>query len=361
MEQRCRWGIVGTGKIASVMAGALAKSATGQLVAVASRSEDRAQRFAYDAGIDQHYASYDALIADPDVEIIYVAGHHTTHHACATAAADAGKHVLCEKPLAMNAALAAGIVEAARRNGVYLMEAFAYRCHPQTERLVQILRDGDIGQVRMIDAGFGYDAGVSPDNYLLVHDLGGGSILDVGCYPTSMAHLIAATASGGEAAASTYVAGAGHIGPSTGVDHYAAAVLSYPCGMIARVASAVQVNLDSTLRIYGTQGTVTVPSPWLPGRIGPPVIIVNRHGSGPAQIPVEAGADLYVLEADAVGRLVREGRTSHPLMSWDESLANMATIDRWRAAIGLAYPDDEDEPTPGGTTAQEMMTPAGGA
>jgi predicted dehydrogenase len=359
MEQRCRWGIVGTGKIAAIMARALRDSATGQLVAVASRSEDRARRFASDAGIDRHYGSYEAMIADPEVEIIYVATHHTTHHACATAAADAGKHVLCEKPLAINATLAADIVAAISRNGVFLMEAFAYRCHPQTERLVQILRDGDIGQVRMVDAAFGYDAGAAPGNYLLARDLGGGSILDVGCYPTSMAHVIAATASGGETADSTDVAGAGHMGSSTGVDHYAAAVLGYPCGMIARVASAVQVNLDSTLRIYGTKGTVTVPSPWLPGRIGPPVIVVNRYGSEPTKIPVEAGADLYVLEADAVGRLVREGRTSHPLMSWDESLANMATIDRWRAAIGLSYPDDEDESTAGGTAAHDTMTAGG--
>src|SRR5260370_26794699 len=142
MEQRCRWGIIGTGKIASIMARALRDSATGQLVAVASRSEDRARRFASDAGIDRHYASYDALIADPEVEIIYVATHHTTHHACATAAADAGKHGLCQKPLAMNATLAADIVAAVRRNGVFLMEALASRCHPQTDRLGQSLRAG---------------------------------------------------------------------------------------------------------------------------------------------------------------------------------------------------------------------------
>src|SRR5215813_9992199 len=197
MEQRCRWGVVGTGKIARVMAGALANSATGQLVGVSSRSEDRARWFASDVGIDRHYAGYEALIADPEVDIVYVAGNHTTHHACATAAADAGKHVLCEKPLAMNAKLAADIVEAARGNGVFLMEAFAYRCHPQTERLVGILSNGDIGQVRMADSAFGYDAGAAPDNYLLVRELGGGSILDVGCYPASMAHLIVAATSGG--------------------------------------------------------------------------------------------------------------------------------------------------------------------
>ena len=360
MEQRCRWGIAGTGKIAAIMAHALRNSATGQLVAVASQNDDRARRFASDTGIDRHHDSYAALAADPEIEIVYVATHHTEHHATAMAAAGAGKHVLCEKPLAMNAALAADIVQSARRNGVFLMEAFAYRCHPQTARLVEILRNGDIGEVRMVDAAFGYDAGGAADNYLLVRELGGGSILDVGCYPTSMAHLIAAAPTGGETAPNTDVAGAGHIGPSTGVDHYAAALLSFPSGMIARVACAVQVNLDSTLSIYGTEGTVTVRSPWLPGRFGPePVIVLRRYGSEPQEIPVAADADLYALEADAVGRLVRDGRASHPLMSWDESLANMATLDRWRAAIGLSYPDDEDEPNAPGAAARNRVVPAG--
>jgi predicted dehydrogenase len=356
MEQRCRWGILGTGKIASVMAHALANSATGQLVAVASRDQDRAQQFASEFGIGRSYGGYEALISDPGVDIVYVATHHPAHHACAIAAAEAGKHLLCEKPLAMNAALAADILEAARRNGVFLMEAFAYRSHPQTARLVEILKSGDIGQVLMVEAAFGYDAGSAPDNYLLVRELGGGSILDVGCYPTSMAHLIAQASSCASTSAGADVGGAGYIGSSTGVDHYAAAVLRFPTDLIAQVASAVRVNLDNTLAIYGSEGKLTVPSPWLPGRIGPgPVIVLHRYGSEPREIRVEADADIYVLEADAVGRLVRDGGTSHPLMSWDESLANMTTIDRWRAAIQLTYPDDEDEPNALGTTAQQPV------
>src|SRR5215468_7820789 len=98
------------------------------------------------------FVMYEVLIADPQIDVGYVSGHHTTDHATATAAAAAGKHILCEKPMAMNASLAADIVDAARRNGVFLMEAFAYRCHPQTKRLVEILANGDIGQVLMIDA-----------------------------------------------------------------------------------------------------------------------------------------------------------------------------------------------------------------
>jgi predicted dehydrogenase len=344
MQQRCRWGIAGTGKIARVMARALRDSSTGQLVAVASRSEDRARGFAAEFGVTRHHVSYESLIADPQVEIVYVASHHPDHLASAAAAADAGKHVLCEKPLAVTARGAAEIIDAARRNGTFLMEAFAYRCHPQTSRLVDILANGDIGEVRLVDAAFGYDAGVAPDNYLLAHGLGGGGILDVGCYATSMAHLIAATMSGDPAMVCTDVAGAAHIGPS-GVDHYAAAVLKFPGQIIARVACAIQVNLDSTLRIYGTRGTVTVPSPWLPGRYGPPPsILVHRGGSGPSEVLADAGADLYVLEVDAVGQLVLEGTRSHPLMGWDESLANMTTLDRWREAVGLVYKQDEVQP-----------------
>jgi predicted dehydrogenase len=350
MGRRCRWGILGTGKIARIMAAALRDSASGCLTAVASRDPGRAQEFAARFAAPRQYAGYAALIADPEVEIAYIAIPHPGHREWAVAAAEAGKHVLCEKPLAMNAAGAAQIVEAARRNDVFLMEAFAYRSHPQTQRLVEILRDGAIGQARMVDASFGYDAGPRPGNYLLNHSLGGGSILDVGCYPTSMAHLIAATVSGTSPAAGQVVTGAAQLGKATGVDHYAMAVLSFPGGIVARVASAIQANLDSSLRVYGSDGTVTVPSPWLPGRDGrPSTIMIDRPGSPPEQIRIHTDDDLYVRQVEAVSGCVREGQTRHPLMGWDESLANMHTLDRWRDTVGLHYDQDTQAcaPAPG--------------
>ena len=341
MEGQCRWGILGTGKIARTMALALRESAAGHLVAVASRDPARAREFASLFHPTRYYANYAELIADPAVEIAYIATHHPEHREWAIAAAEAGKHVLCEKPLAVTARTAEEIIEAARRSGVFLMEAFAYRCHPQTRQLVQVLRAGEIGEVRMIDASFGYDAGQRPGNYLLDRSLGGGSILDVGCYATSMAHLIGATASGTAPLATQAVAGAAHIGQATGVDHYAAAVLTFPGGIVAKVASAIQVNLDNALRVYGTGGTITVPSPWLPGRAGAPAtIVIDRPGSPPTVIRVRPSADLYVLEVDAVNGLVRDGQTCHPLMGWDESQANMRTLDRWREAVGLHYGED---------------------
>jgi predicted dehydrogenase len=341
VDDKLRWGILGTGKIARIVATALAESEGGELVAVGSRDAERAGSFAAEFAVPRSYGGYEGVIADEAVDLVYVANHHPFHREWAVAAADAGKHVLCEKPMAVTHADAAQIVEAARRNDVFLLEAFAYRCHPQTQRLVELLGEGAIGEVRVIDAVFGYDAGPEPANYLMVHELAGGGILDVGCYTTSMSHLIAAAATGRPVAATVDVAGAARIGP-TGVDHSTAATLTFEGGPLARVACSIQANLESTVRIYGSEGQITVPSPWLPGRIGSEARIeVNRWGTEPEVIDIPLEADVYTVEVDAVDTFVRKGERSPSAMTWDESLANMQTLDRWRAAIGLAYRDDQ--------------------
>lgn len=334
-----RWGILGTGKIARVVARALAGSRTGDLVAVGSRSPERSTAFADEFALSGSHDVYERVIEDPTVEVVYVATNHPDHREWATRAADAGKHLLCEKPLAVHRGDAEAIVEAARRNDVFLLEAFAYRCHPQTRRLLELLRSGAIGRVRVIDAAFGYDAGPNPGNYLLVHELAGGSILDVGCYPTSMAHLIARTELG-TVSEPTDVFGVAEIGPE-GVDHVASAVLRFEGGPIARVACSIQVDLESSLRVFATQGRITVPSPWLPARIGGRAeIVVERAGSAPVVERIEPG-DEYLLEVDAVSEMVRAGERSPAVMPWEESLANMATLDRWRASAGVRYVQDE--------------------
>ncbi len=147
------------------------------------------------------------------------------------------------------------IVEAARRNDVFLLEAFAYRCHPQTARLVELLRDGAIGEVRLIDAVFGYDAGPEPTNYLMDHELAGGSILDVGCYTTSMAHLVAAAASAGLPVAPTV-----DVARQERASDRPASIIRprrrsrSTDGVLARVACSIQANLDSSVRIVGSEG-----------------------------------------------------------------------------------------------------------
>jgi predicted dehydrogenase len=340
VDEKVRWGILGTGKIARILATALKESQDGELISVGSRDLERARAFAAEFDVPHHH-DYERVVEDAEVDVVYVATHHPLHREWAVRAADAGKHLLCEKPMAVNHADAELIVEAARRNDAFLLEAFAYRCHPQTQRLVELLREGAIGEVRVIDAVFGYDAGPEPGNYLMVHELAGGGILDVGCYTTSMAHLVAAAATGAPVVQTVDVAAAGFIGP-TGVDHSTAATLTFDAGPLARVACSIQANLDSAVRIYGSTGRITVPSPWLPGRIGREArIVVDRGGAEPEVIDIPVDVDVYTLEVDAVNTFVRKGERSPSVMTWDESLANMRTLDRWRAAIGLRYRDDE--------------------
>ena len=341
MDEKIRWGILGTGKIARIMAAALGESQDGELAAVGSRDAGRAEAFAVEFGVPRSSGSYEGVIDEEDVDLLYVATHHPSHREWAVRAADAGRHVLCEKPIAVTHAGAELIVDAAGRNDVFLLEAFAYRCHPQTQRLVELLRAGAIGEVRLIDAVFGYDAGPEPTNYLMDRELAGGSILDVGCYTTSMAHLIAAAATGQAVAPTIDVVGAGNIGPS-GVDLSTAATLTFEGGLVARVACSIQANLDSSVRIYGSEGRITVPSPWLPGRIGTDArIVVERWGVDPEVIAIPLEADVYTVEVDAVNTFVRKGERSPSVLTWEESLANMQTLDRWRASIGLRYRDDE--------------------
>ncbi len=340
-----RWGFLGTGKIARIMAQALAEATTGELVAVASRTPERAQAFASEFAVRGHAVGYGAVVEDPEVDLVYVATDHPSHRTWAVRAAEAGKHVLCEKPLAIHEADAAAIVDAARRSAVFLMEAFAHRCHPQTDRLIEMLRSGAVGEIRMIDAVFGYDAGARPENYVLDWQRGGGSILDVGCYTTSMSHLIARLAGGGGVAEAIDVSGAAHIAPATGVDHSAAATLTFEGGLVARLACSVQIDLESSVRIYGSEGRITVRSPWLPGRIGTTAeLVLERSGAGREVIEFPPEADVYTIEADAVGAFVRDGALSPPSMPWEESLANMRTLDRWRASVGLTYEADGSRP-----------------
>ena len=218
MASLLQWGILATGNIARAFAQGLTHSTTGKLVAVGSRSEDGARRFGQEFGLSpvSCHPTYEALLADPAVQAIYISNPHPGHAEWAIRCAEAGKHILCEKPLAMNHAEAMAVVEAARRHDVFLMEAFMYRCHPQTRRIVELIRDGAIGAVRVIQATFSFRAAPDPKSRLLDPELGGGGILDVGCYPVSMSRLIAGAATGAPFANPLKLAAIGHLGETGG-------------------------------------------------------------------------------------------------------------------------------------------------
>ena len=347
------WGIIGVGGIARVFANGMRFSKTGRVVAVASQTPGKADRLAGDFSIPKRYASYDALLADKEVEAVYISTIHPFHAECAIQAAGAGKHILVEKPIAMNYHEALAMVNAARANDVFLMEAFMYRCHPQTHKLAELVRNGAVGRVQFIRAVFSYGASFDRTSRAYAKEIGGGGILDVGCYTASMARLLAGAAMGKPFADPVQVKGCAMLGP-TGVDHYAAATLLFERGILAEVVTGVGCRMPTEVSVYGEEGSLSVANPWLPSspcraaktplppdtRFPPATIMLHSYRDPePQPIVVEADRDLFTYEADMVAAHIA-GRQA-PAMSWDDTLGNMQLLDRWRDEIGLVYEQEK--------------------
>jgi predicted dehydrogenase len=333
------WGILATGRIARVFAGQLSKSKTGRLASVGGLSQTNADKFAAEFNVPRSYGSCEALLADPNVQAVYIATPHPFHAQWCIKAAEAGKHILCEKPLALNHAEALTVVEAARLNDVFLTEAFAYRCHPQTAKLAELIRGEVIGAVRVIHGAFSFQAKYDPKSRLFNNALGGGGILDVGCYPVSMSRLIAGVATGKPFADPIEVKGCARFAP-TGVDSWAVASLKFPDDILAELSTGIEVEQDVTLRVYGSKGNIVVPSPWGPAREGgSSKIIVEREDEPPQEIAIDSPQPLFAIEADTVAAHIEQRQS--PAMSWEDTLGNMQTLDRWRESIGLVYDSEK--------------------
>ncbi|MBE2205309.1 MAG: aldo/keto reductase [Chthoniobacterales bacterium] len=331
MTSTLRWGILGTGKIARKFASELPFSATGRLVAVGSRTAASAEAFAGDFPGVRAHGSYEALLADPEVGAVYISTPHPQHAEWAIAAAEAGKHILCEKPLALNHADAMVVVEAARRNGVFLMEAFMYRCHPRTARIAALVRGGEIGRVSLIRAAFSFASAYDPESRVFNNALGGGGILDVGCYAMSISRLIAGAAAGKTFENPTEVGGSAIL-CGTGVDAVAAATLKFPGDILAQVSCGVSLVQPDTLEIFGETGAISVAAFWRP----PGPIVVTKYADGSVtSVSDDPGTHLYAMEADAVARALPAHES--PAMTWDDTLGNMRGLDAWREAVNLEY------------------------
>lgn len=341
MAAQISWGIVGTGSIAHTFAKAVIESKTGTLTGVGSRSQESADKFGAEFGIPNCHPTYEALLADPEIQAVYISTPHPMHAEWAIKAAGAGKHVLCEKPMTLNTPDSSVVIEAARRNNVFLMEAFMYRCHPLTQRVVEIVKSGEIGQVRMIDAGFSYHASEDPNSRIIRRDLGGGGVLDVGCYPTSFAKLIAAVALGRETAEPLEVKAVGQLHPEAGTDLYTAAVLRFEGGILAQVSTGVTLNQDSGARIYGSLGNISVPSPWFCG----PQLIIELNSGEKREESIEPEASLYAIEVDTFAEGVVTGRAPYPAMTAEDTLGNMRILDKWRAEVGVVFDDEKEDAT----------------
>ena len=247
----------------------------------------------------------------------------------------------------MNHAETAAMVDAARENDVFLMEAFMYRCHPQIAKMVELIQEGAIGEVQAIRATFGYRSGFNPQSRLYNREMGGGGILDIGCYTASMARKVAGAAANELFLDPISVKGNGKVGP-TGVDHIAAATLKFENDIIAEIICAVECNYGSNVIIYGTEGTITIPNPWLPSspcrgaRTPLPadttfpatqLIVHSSQDRKTTEITVPADRDLFTYEADTVATHIADRQA--PAMSWADTLGNMQLLDAWREEVGV--------------------------
>jgi predicted dehydrogenase len=353
---KLRWGIIGTGAIAHKFARGVLRSETGELAAVGSRTESKAREFSRVHHIPTAHGSYEAVLNDPTVDIVYIATPHPQHREWTIRAAQAKKHILCEKPLGLHHDEAVEMLQAVWENSVFFMEAYMYRCHPQIARMLELLRTGAIGEIRAITARFSFRATYDLESRLFSRSLGGGGILDVGGYCTSMARLIAG-ATLGTVAEPDRVYAVGHIGSPSGVDEYSTALLSFPGDIMATLSCGVHLTQENKVRIEGTEGSMILPSPWVANADGgESQIQVIKAGQPPETITV-ASAPLYALEADLVARHIAQGHreAAWPAMTWADTLGNIRVQDQWRRAMDASGPKFTAKP---GRKTQPLPSPA---
>ena len=341
MKSKVSWGILGTGSIANIFAESINESATSELVAVASRKENSAKKFAQKYNIGNYYGSYSELLNAYDIDVVYIALPHNLHAKWSILAAKAGKNILCEKPSAINHQSAIKVIEEVRKNNVFYMEAFMYRCHPQTKKIIQLIKDQEIGEVRLIEASFCYHAIFNEAEVELHKKNGGGGILDVGCYPISMIRLVAATQNKEDSSLPEEVQGMAYVNNDSNYDEWAMSNLRFKGNILAKASTAVSLEHRNDLRIFGSKGSIYVPSPWLPGGrdAGITSIFIKKTGvSEIEEVKITSTLGLYSQEIDTVARNIINKQAKE--MSWQDSLDNVHTCELWAKEAGVEFIQD---------------------
>jgi predicted dehydrogenase len=321
-----KWGILGTGRIANRFAQGLNSTDQATALAVGSRTLEKAREFAEKHKFPRAYGSYDELLADREVDAVYIPLPNHLHGEWTIKCAQAGKHILCEKPAMVNTAELEKVLSVVKRQDVFFMEAFMYRCHPQWQKVKEIIATGAIGEVRVMHSAFSFNMGPRYDDFRLSGALAGGGLMDVGVYCVSAFRLIA----GEEPLACRAL---GKIGERSGVDEWAAGVLQFPSGMIGYFTTGIECSVPSSAVIYGSEGSIAVASPWVPPD-GKASLTVTT-GKGAETVEVHFGVDLYAAEALAVAEHLDQREA--PAMNWEDSLGQARAIDALRASMGLVW------------------------
>ncbi|MEM7105783.1 MAG: Gfo/Idh/MocA family oxidoreductase [Bacteroidota bacterium] len=323
MKSALKWGIIGLGNIAHQFAKDLQLVEGSKIVSVASRNLSKAFEFGAEYGVVKCYGNYNEILDDPDVDIVYVATPHNSHVTLSVAAMNAGKHVLCEKPLAVNKHEVNTIISAARNNQVFMMEAFWSRFNPSIVKAMEVIRSGEIGEINYLNVDFTFFRNDNDDSRMLNMDLAGGSLLDMGVYPVFLSYLIFGIPE------DILATGRFH---KTGVDIQTSAILKYPNG-IANVFSGFASQSDMVAKIYGTKGAIFIQPIW--------------HESQGIKIRTEGKMTLHSLPTKGKGftyeieecmRCIQNGQLESDQWSHQNSLDLITITDEIRDKIGLRYP-----------------------
>ena len=310
-KRTLRWGILSTARIKRAVIPPIKASPRHELKAIASRTLESAQAEAREWGIPQSYGSYEALLADPEIDIIYNPLPNSMHAEWTIKACQAGKHVLCEKPLAVTLAEVDAMEEAARQAGVVVAEAFMYRHHQQTLRVKQLVDEGAIGRLRLIRGAFSFNIS-NPSDVRLSSDLGGGSVWDIGCYPISYSRFVI----GSEP---LEVVGWHQVGAG-GVDETFVGQMRFPGEVFMQFDSSFRLPDRSFMEIVGTEGVLYVSAPFKPGVNE--TLLLDKDGKV-QKIPVK-GQELYLGEVEDMADAIFEGKK--PRVSIEDSRNNVTAI-----------------------------------
>ena len=309
-----RWGIIGPGRIAPRLVRALSNSRRGELVAVASRDAERAAAFASQHGIGRSFGSYEALLGDPEVDVVYVSLPNHLHAHWTVRALEAGKHVLCEKPLATSVREVDEVIAASRRTGRTAVEGFMYLHHPQTIQAFELARSGALGQIELINGTFSFlltqhnDPRTDPQ-------MGGGSLWDVGCYPISLARHVAGVEPDRFNAFARY--------DERGVDRTFVGQLHFPGGLLGQFDCGFSAPDRERVEIVGRDATLVLEAPFLPAPDGPEPSVTLWRGRDPTPIEV-ASVDQYHAEVEDLMSVILDG--AEPRLNLESSRGNVASL-----------------------------------
>jgi predicted dehydrogenase len=330
-----RWGILGAGSIAKRFSNDVKLLTDHKLAAIGSRELDKANAFADTYNVPNRHTSYEALVADPEVDVVYVATPHPFHKEHTLLGLNAGKAVLCEKPFTINLAEAEVLVATAREKRLFLMEGMWSRCFPAMAKAREIAASGEIGKPRMLIADFGYQAGGTNDQGKLVGynpkgrlfdpALGGGALMDVGVYPVSLAAMFFGTPDSTAAVATL---------GDTGVDENSGMLLHFPGGEVGVLSTSIQTTTPWTATLLGSGGKLEIHSPWW----RPKTLTVYRNGKDAETLEFPFTGEGFQFEAMHVAACLRAGKTESEINPLDGSLAVMKTLDALRAQMGIKYP-----------------------